>query len=187
MAELLTALSDETRRGRSLLVATTNVPWRMGAAMRSRFTIIPVLQPVASDIPGIIVAIAHRISPASAISPSDGTIREAAEMFYAKGANARHIRAALSNALLLQGGLDANAVLFAARDLSASTDSASAVYADLWAIRMCTSKSFLPWSEDPQSYPYPSYLVGVVDPATGDINQQELTRRIEEMKPYANV
>ena len=44
-AALLTALADESRRGKSLLIATTNCPWRMGEAMRSRFIAIPVLQP----------------------------------------------------------------------------------------------------------------------------------------------
>jgi AAA+ superfamily predicted ATPase len=187
MAELLTALSDETRRGKSLLIATTNVPWRMGAAMRSRFTIIPVLQPLARDMAGIIIAIARRTFPTAVIDLADKRIKEAADIFHEKGANARHIRSALSNALLLHGKLDADAILFAAQDLSASADSLSAVYADLWAIEMCTSRSFLPWAECPQSYDFPGYLEGIVDPETGNIDRLALARRIEELKPHANV
>ena len=61
MGQLLTSLSDESRRGRALLVATTNCPWRIGAAMRSRFTVIPVLHPLEEDFPGILASIAEQV------------------------------------------------------------------------------------------------------------------------------
>jgi hypothetical protein len=105
----------------------------MGAAMRSRFTLIPVLHPLAEDYPAIILAIARRIS-GTTLEP-DSRIGEAAALFYQKAANPRQIRAAMSNALLLKGNLSPDAVLFAAQDLCASYDRASAIYSDLWAIK----------------------------------------------------
>jgi hypothetical protein len=188
-AALLTALSDESRRGKSLLISTTNRPWAMGAAMRSRFTVIPVLQPLGEDYAGILAATAKRITPAANLDATDQTLQEAARIFYEKGANPRHMRAALSNALLLHSheALTPDTILFAAHDLCGSTDQASAIYADLWAIRSCSSRSFLPWSDDPARYQFPAYLQGVVDTTNGDVIEEELSKRIEEYRPRANV
>jgi hypothetical protein len=71
MAALLTSLSDETRRGKSLLIATTNCPWRMGAAMRSRFVVLPVLHPLKEDYASIVVATAPRIAPQTELDAAD--------------------------------------------------------------------------------------------------------------------
>jgi hypothetical protein len=188
-AALLTALSDETRRGRSLLIATTNCPWRMGAAMRSRFMIIPVLQPLREDYAEIIKAISGRISPDSAIDAGDRNVQKAAELFYSKAANPRHIRAALSNALMISrsSALTSEIVLFAATDFCGTTDLHSAIYSDLQAINACSSKSFLPWSDDPQGYPFPPYLEGIVNAETGDIDGKVLMDRIKEFEPHSNL
>jgi hypothetical protein len=185
-AAMLTALSDESRRGRSLIIATTNCPWRMGAAMRSRFTLIPVLHPLCEDYPAIILAIARRTS-GTTLDQADKGIGLAADLFYQKGANPRHIRAALSNALLLHGELNPETVLFAAHDLCASQDMASAIYSDLWAIKACSSRSFLPWSEKPAAYALPTHLRGIVDPASGEVNQGELEKSLEALRPHANL
>ncbi|MBN1829805.1 MAG: hypothetical protein JW884_11755, partial [Deltaproteobacteria bacterium] len=184
---LLTALSDEGRRGKSLLVATTNCPWRMGAAMRSRFTILPVLHPLKEDFIDIVVATVARIKPESTIDRADEKVRLAAELFYEKGANPRHIRFALSNALHLHGQLTPDTILFAAQDLCAVTDFHSTVYTDLWALKVCSSRSFLPWSNGAEQYSFPLHLQGVVDTATGEINHSELEKRIKELSAYANV
>jgi hypothetical protein len=196
-AAMLTALSDESRRGRSLLIATTNCPWRMGAAMRSRFTLIPVLHPLPEDYPGIILAIAKRVASELSIAEDDPRVQQSGRLFYEKGANPRHIRSALSNAMLTYRQLTADTILFAAHDLSACMDLNSAIYSDLWALKACSSRSFLPWSEeDPSnpglivkdpSYPLPPHLRDLVDPATGEVHQTEVDKRVEELRPYANV
>lgn len=188
-AALLTALSDESRRGHSVLIATTNRPFAMSAAMRSRFTVIPVLHPLKQDFGGIVLVTARRIDPNCQLQPGDHRIQEAAQIFYEKGANPRHIRGALSNALLLSDHqtLSVDDILFAANDLCACTDLASAIFADLWAIKCCSSRTFLPWSDEPAAYAFPSYLQAVVNPATGEIDEPELNRRIQEYQPYANV
>ncbi len=83
MAALLTSLSDESRRGKSLLIATTNCPWRIGAAMCSRFTLIPVLGPLCSDYPAIIRAIANRMVPGHSLTVE--SLRDAGTRFFEKG------------------------------------------------------------------------------------------------------
>jgi hypothetical protein len=187
-AALLTALGDEGRRGKSLFVGTTNCPWRIGAAMRSRFVFVPVLHPLERDYPAILIAVAQRVDrAATGLSDSDPAIVSAAKIFYDKGANPRQIRSALSDAILLNGGLNSQSMLFAAQDCMASADRDAAIYSDLWAVSTCTSKSFLPWTDRLATYPFPAHLQGLVDLQTGDIDRAELQRRIEELKPNVNV
>jgi hypothetical protein len=187
MAQLLTSLADEGRRGRALLVATTNCPWRIGTAMRSRFIVIPVLHPLATDFPAIVTAIVRRVDPDSSIQADEDAVVTAAALFFEKGANPRHIRGSLSNALLLRGCLDRDAIVFAARDFCESGDRISAEYADYWAIKCCSSLSLLPWSRAPVSYPYPAHLRGVVQQDTGELRHDELDRRITELRQHANL
>lgn len=187
LGQLLTSLSDEGRRGKALLVATTNCPWRIGSAMRSRFTVIPVLHPLAEDYPQILLSIANQVFHGTKIDLHDERVQEASRIYYQRSANPRHIRASLSTGALLKGKLDAETILFAARDFCGTTDAISMMYADYWALRCCSSKSFLPWSDDPASYPFPKHLADVVDPQTGAINEAELTRRIEELRSHANL
>jgi DNA polymerase III delta prime subunit len=186
-AALLTSLSDESRRGKSLLIATTNAPWRICEAMRSRFTVIPVLHPSREDYPRILCSIAHRISAANQLDVDDQRIVQAADLFFRKGANPREIRGALSRVSVRTARLTPETVLFAAEDLCCAADINSVVYAELWAIRVCSSRSFLPWTASPSSFPYPTYLQEIVDRTTGRINYDALNKRIKELQPYANV
>lgn len=187
MATLLSALSDDSRRGRSLIIGSTNCPWRIGVAMRSRFIVLPVLQPLAADLPAIIIATARRVTASAALDPRDANIEEAARIFLTKGASARDIRQALASVAMWQGTLSAAAVLTAARDFLATADRASAIYSDLWAIRSCSSRAFLPWADDPATYPFPEHLEDLVDPQSGDVNGDALERKLSELRPLANV
>lgn len=187
LASLLTCLSDESRRGRVLLIATTNCPWRIGAAMVERFTLVPVLQALPDDYPDILLSLVKRVDPNFELDPNADWVLDAARSFAEKGASPRHMRAALGHQRLLRGALDEGAIHRAAADLVPPRDRTSAIYADLWAIQACTLKSFLPWAEDPSQYPYPDYLDGIVDCRTGVVDQSELRRRIEELRPHANV
>jgi ATPase family associated with various cellular activities (AAA) len=187
-AALLTALADESRRGRLLLLGSTNCVWRIGSAMVSRFVMIPVLHPLERDYPAIIIATAQRVGNVTTeLNELDPVIVNAANIFYKLGANPRHIRSALNNALLLKGELTPRTILFAAQDCTISGDRDSAIYSDLWAVSACTSKSYFPWSDCLSSYPFPPHLQGLVDLQTGDINRTELQRRIQELKNNANV
>ncbi len=184
-AALLTMLSDESRRGRSLLLATTNCPWRMGAAMRSRFTMIPVLSPVSADYPAIVTALARRVSPNCAIDEAGA--QGAADLFFSKGASPREIRSALGGALFHDGELTPSTVLGAARDLRPSCDRLSVEYADLWAVKACSSMRYLPWHNHAGDYPFPAHLVELVDPSSGEIDVYALERRLEALSSHARV
>lgn len=187
VAQLLTALSDESRRGNTMLIATTNTPWRMGEALRTRFTLIPVLFPLLEDFPAIIAVTARRVSPQAQIDENDPKVVEAARIFYEKGASPRHIRAQLSNNTLFRDAVDSDVILTAAHDFCDSTDRNSAIYAELWAIKACSSKAFLPWSGNLAAYNFPEHLKGIVSLPSGDIDRPELDKRLQELQPYVNV
>ena len=186
-AALLTALSDETRRGRSLLIGTTNCPWRMGAAMRSRFTVIPVLHPLREDFAAIVVATARRISKGTEFDEMEPIILQASEVFYEKGANPRHIHASLANVLLVTSRLSAQTVLDAAHDFCGMTDLRSAIYADLWAVYCCSSRMFFPWNEQPSKYPFADHLKDLVDLETGHARKSEIEMRLKELSDGSNL
>jgi ATPase family associated with various cellular activities (AAA) len=185
-AGLLNILSDETRRGKSILIGTTNCPWRMGSAMRSRFVFVPVLHPLLEDFAMITVETAKRVGQIE-FDDTHPLIQTAAEFFYQRGANPRHIRGAIAQSYLTTKVLTPEVILQAAKDFCGSTDLASAIYADLWAIKVCSYKSFFPWGENPQSYPFPPHLSNIVDKVTGDIDRIELEKAITHYKPHANL
>jgi ATPase family associated with various cellular activities (AAA) len=187
-ASLLTGLSNESQRGRSLLIGTTNRPDNIGSAMLSRWMIIPVLHPLNMDYPAIVISTAKRVGNITEELRDDNPmIVDSANIFYELGANPRHIRSSLSNALLLKGELNPETILFAAKDCTISGDRISAIYSDLLAIAACTSKSYFPWFDCLATYPFPAHLQGLVDLQTGNINRLELQNRIQELKPNANV
>jgi hypothetical protein len=187
-ATLLTELSNETVRGRRMLIGTTNCPWRIGEAMRNRLRFVPVTNPLPQDYPAIIVAIAASLSRRSlSFDATDSFVRLAAEIFYNRGANPRDIRDQLSDAFFGDRSLRAERLIATAEDFAPSADGASVVYADLWAVRVCSRKSYLPWAADPASYEFPPHLEDIVDKGTGEIDNEKLNRKIESMKPYANV
>ncbi len=120
---------------------------------------------------------------------SDANVRAAAEVFYRRGANPRDIRGQLSDVLFFGGGkpLTSAAILTAAKNFAPSADARSAIYADLWAVRVASQTSYLPWSTDPAGYEYPPHLDPLVDHKTGDIDAEKLDATLDAMKAHANV
>lgn len=187
MASWLTSLSDGSRRGRVLTVATTNVPERIGAAMLSRFFVVPVLQPFPSDYPALLESCVARIAPALDLTARKEEVRVAAEIFYRQGASARSIQDTLATSCLSRSLEDKGALVAAANDYCGETDRGSAAYADLWALKCCSSKAVLPFTTSSEVPRLPTHLDGVLDITTGDINRVELNRRIRDLRPSANV
>jgi hypothetical protein len=146
---------------------------------------IPVLTPLLSDYPEIIRSLAHRITrQLMQLDPS--ALQLAGEVFFRKRASPRDILGALRSVMVDSGEITDEAVVRAAEDLCLSPDGASTEYADLWAIRACPNKRYYPWYQRETSYPFPDHLQGILI-AGSDLNVEELDRRIEELKPHANV
>ena len=189
-AEMLNGLADSSRSGRTLLIATTNCPWRVGSAMASRFVFLPILSAVLSDYPLILCAVASRLLPRLDWDPENKTIKEAAEVFYRKGASPRVMRSIIASKMFTGVGRNPQALVQqAAADCAPQhpRDRAGAEYADLFAISVCTDLSMLPWHGRITDYPLPQYLQGIVSETDGSIDVELLNRRITELKPHVNV
>lgn len=186
-ASLLESLSDKTREGNSILIATSNCGWRIGGAMLSRFTVLPVLQPVMSDYSAIIRSIAKSINGDIIVDISDEKVINAAEVFYNKNLMPRQIRSALKYTLSIRKSLTSDDILWAAQDAVPSDyiSRISSIYSDYYALRLCFSKSLLPWNGNP-NYPFPDYIKKILDD-NGEINTEKLNNEMNLLKPYVNV
>ena len=186
MQVLLNTLSDNSREGQSMLIATTNCGYKMGAAMRDRFVIVPVIMPAIEDFPEIICSIAKQISGVS-INPQDNYIQQAAKEFYDKHIMPRRIRAALK-LVCQQDGLTPKAILDAANDANPLDEASwlAAVYADLSAISLTVSKRLLPWYGREDSYPFPDYIKEILD-ENMEVDPVKLNQELNRLQPYVNV
>ena len=185
MQALLNMLSDNSREGQSMLIATTNCGYKMGAAMRDRFVVVPVIMPAIEDFPEIICSIAKQISGVS-INPQDNYIQQAAKEFYDKHIMPRRIRAALK-LVCQQDGLTPKAILDAANDANPLDEASwlAAVYADLSAISLTVSKRLLPWYGREDSYPFPDYIKNILD-ENMEVDPVKLNTELIRLQPYVN-
>lgn len=189
VAEMLNALSDASRAGRTLLLATTNCPWKVGDALGSRFLFVPVLSALEEDYPAILCSIAANLLPDEEWDATDPQLAAAAREFHRKGASPRVMRTLISSKIATVAKLQGPSLLLRAAKACAPQDPrsrASAEYADLFAIRKCSDLEMLPWHGRFADYPLPDYLQGIV---TGDteIDHEALDRRLAELEPIANV
>lgn len=186
MQALLNTLSDNSRAGKSLLIASTNCGFKMGAAMRDRFVIVPVIMPSVADFPSIICSIAKQVS-GSVLDEQDSDIVKAAKIFYEKHIMPRRIRAALK-LVCHQNGLTTKDVLVASEDANPLDEASwlSAVYADLCAISLTVSKRLLPWYGREDSYPFPDYIRNILDENLS-VDSVKLNNEIKKLQPYVNV
>jgi len=186
MQALLNTLSDNSRAGKSLLIATTNCGFKMGAAMRDRFVIVPVIMPSVEDFPAIICSIANQVS-GSILDENDDEIRSAAKVFYDKHIMPRRVRAALK-LVCKKDGLSPKDVLEAAKDANPLDEASwiSAIYADLCAISLTVSKKLLPWYGREESYPFPDYIKAILD-ENHQVDPVKLNNELKRLQPYVNV
>ncbi|PCI27019.1 MAG: hypothetical protein COB67_09605 [SAR324 cluster bacterium] len=193
VATLLTALSDKSRAGKSMIIGTTNCPWRIGSAMLSRFICLPVLSPLKEDYPAIIQSIIKELNNGVDLAINKKDLNKASNLFYKKKISPRLIRTAIQNAIGMLGDFTVHTVLFAAEDICEQDvrEVNSMIYADYCALKITSSKSFLPWFDSTGSfddkYPFPDYLKKVVDSKTGSINRQNLSVEIDNLKDKVNV
>ena len=186
MQATLSMLSDNTREGNSLLIATSNCGNKMCAAMLDRFVIVPVIMPSIEDLPEIICSIAKQVAKVT-LNPQDSFIQQAAKLLYDKHLMPRRIRAALKLACQ-QDGLTSKAILDAAKDANPLDEASwlAAVYADLDAISHTVSKRLLPWYGREDSYPFPDYIKDILDENL-EVDPVKLNKELNRLQPYVNV
>ena len=190
VAEMLSALSDSSRAGKTILIGTTNLPHKVSSAMASRFVFVPVLSALEDDYADILCAVLNTILPNADCDPSDQKVVDASRVFHRKGASPRIMRTMIASKLSTGVSHAPGELLTqAAADCAPQhpRDRAGAEYADLFAISVCTDLSMLPWHGRITNYPLPQYLRNIVSEMDGSVDIELLTRRIEQLKPHVNV
>lgn len=176
-------------RGKVLLLAATNVPERLDPAWHDRFIIIPFLELLPDEICHLLPAFERRVVGEASLNPYDPNVIEASHILHRKGASPRKILDILNHALLFskEGLLSSNDMLRAANDYVGSANPMAVAYTSLVAISLTSFLSYLPWSLAPETYVYPWYLEGIVDKASGQVNREELYKRINEYRKQTNL
>lgn len=192
MGQLQSFLSDSSLSGKVALIATSNKPGSISDAMLSRWVVVPVLMPLKSDFPEILVSIVKGINPDFQAERFKQDILQAADTFFYSGASPREIRESIiASMAVIPGEVSIEHIIYASKDKIATGNRLSYIHSDLMAIKFCSNYSFLPWwniktnSPDPD-YPYPDYIMRVLDESLM-INREKLDKFIKEIEPYSNV
>jgi AAA+ superfamily predicted ATPase len=190
MAKFQTHFSKESNAGKVLWIGTTNRPEIIPKAMFSRWIICPVLSPLKEDMPEILYSICLDMEPSLDLRTDE--LIEASEKFYNSGASIRDIKNSLTTCRsVLKTDLSLALIDQAASAIIPSTNLLSKIYADLAAIRLCSSMVLLPFwnkelNEPDINYPYPEEWLELMD-QPGYFNFGKLDRRLEELRPHANI
>ena len=158
--------------------------------MASRFLFVPVLSAVEDDYAAILCSVAGGLLPQMDWDANAQTIKDAAAIFYRKGASPRVMRTLIASKIATIGSRNGTELVKRTAEACAAQDPrdrASAEYADLFAIRVCSDLEMFPWYGRITEYPLPEYLRGIVSETDGSIDQDRLNQRIEELQPLANV
>ncbi len=185
LAAFLTFTSDPSIEGKSLLIGTTNCPWRISEAMRSRIHFIPIFHPSLEDFIIITQSILKKEFNDFKISNEDSFI-SAINKLYLKGAIPRDIVNLANNlSFELEGKFDEKR-FYEKVDNFLSNRWLSIVYADLWALKVSSNKDFFPWYNN-SSYNLPAHFNGIIDIERNEVNFNLLDQKINELKPFANL
>lgn len=176
LADLWSFLGDNTTNQQVTVVATTNRPELLDAAMFDRFEIIPVLHPTPSEAAEVLVITAAR-------EGHHLETREALEEVqrYGRLVTGRVLVDVMDRATTLAAGagepVAGRHLREAFDELLTAVNAAQHEVLALRAVALTTFASRLPWEASrrlglPTHVPY--YLDGVVDPATGRTDQDRL-------------
>lgn len=183
-ASFLTYLADPTSKGKNLLTATTNCPWRISDAMRTRITFVPVFHPCFPDFVIITTKICEKKFENFNIS-NEEIFKNKIKDIYLKGAVPRDIIKMIDNIIIKRGRNFEESYFYEAADNLICNNWNSIVYADLWALKVCSDASFLPWIQN-ENYPMPVYFEGIIKDRK-NIDTLALEKKILELKPYVNI
>lgn len=185
LSELFKFSSREDLRGKIIIFGASNTPHLLDPAMLSRFTILPVIEPTPTELAQIIPIIEKQVSNSNILDPKNTLILQACETVYAKGATPRDLWKIITHAKRITGKLSSESFLLSAKEFRSSMDPWSIALSSLVSVNMTSMLSYLPWYNSPMKYPYPWYLVDIVNKTNGTMNEELLIQRISEAKSLA--
>jgi transitional endoplasmic reticulum ATPase len=173
---------QEEHRGKICIIGCSNTPQLLDPAMINRFINIPILEPTPIQMAAIFPKIQARIMDKISLNPKNHILVEACKVLYNKGAMPRQFYEIISHAVNLYGeNINEDHILECSNLFRCSGDLNNIAFSSLCSISMTSFSDYLPWSDNPSSFPYPWYLNGVVD-EKGNVNDLELNNRIEEYR-----
>ncbi|QQS30003.1 MAG: AAA family ATPase [Sphingobacteriales bacterium] len=204
MGQLQQFLSDSSLAGRVSLIATSNKPGSISAAMLSRWVVVPVLMPLLEDMPFIIMSLMESLGFKESLNfiaidnnekpnfDNENLLKSISERFYYASASPRDIRESLISAMaFIPGEVSMEHLLFAGENVVPSANRESYIHSDLVALLHTKSNAYLPWwdiqnNKPYDDYPFPSYILEVLD-SDKKVDYKQLSRKIEELEPFVNV
>jgi DNA replication protein DnaC len=168
-------------RGKICIVGCSNTPQLLDPAMINRFVTIPLLEATPVEIAAIFPKIEKRIIGKEKLNPQSSTLLDAANQLYTKGASPRQIFDVINHTIALYGkAFTEQQILQSCQSFRANGDPNSGAYSSLSAINLTAFDDYFPWAKSISTYNFPWYLEGIVDTATGKVNELELAKKLEE-------
>jgi len=180
MAQLFQFTSREDLRGKVVLLASSNLGYKLDFALLDRFSaVLPIFELTASELTQLFPVMEKRITGKVTLNVGDKKLIESGRILSGKGASPRRIYDIINHASYL-GGINADNILRAAISFQGNAKPITTAYTTLTALSIVTQAEFFPWSQSPAAYEYQWYLDDIVDKTNGQLNRELLEQKITE-------
>jgi AAA+ superfamily predicted ATPase len=184
MAQLFQFTSRDDLRGKVVLLASSNLGYKLDFALLDRFSaILPILELTAPELTQLFPVIEKRITEKVTLNPNDKLMIESGEILSNKGASPRRIYDIINHASFL-GGINHENIRSASISFQGNAKPITTAYTTLTSLSIVTQAEYFPWSQDPMNYKYQWYLEDLVEKATGKLNRDLLEKKTKEYEKH---
>jgi len=170
----LSALSDPRYPSKSLVIATTNVPESLPAALQSRCEFWPVFSPSIADLA---VILAHQCANID-LNNGDECCLAAAQIVAAKGGSPRDLDRMVRRVAREHPEPTWDDITAAAENvLVPASQWQAALYCDYHSLLTMSDKTCIPWSSQSEM---PAHLAAVID-TNGGIDYDRVRTRLQDL------
>lgn len=184
MAQLFQFTSRDDLRGKVVLLASSNLGYKLDFALLDRFSaILPILELTAPELTQLFPVMEKRIIGNATLNPDDRLLIEAGEILSNKGASPRRIYDIINHAHFL-GGINPVNIKNASISFQGNAKPITTAYTTLTSLSIVTQAEYFPWSQDPMNYKYQWYLEDLVEKSTGKMNRELLEKKTKEYEKH---
>ncbi|MFW9872470.1 MAG: ATP-binding protein [Candidatus Thorarchaeota archaeon] len=180
MAQLFQFTSRDDLRGKVVLMASSNLGYKLDFALLDRFSaILPIMELTAPELTELFPVMEKRITGHNSLNPTDTQLKEAGDILSNKGASPRRIYDIINHANFM-GAITPDNIKKAAISFQGNAKPMTTAYTSLTALSIVTQAEYFPWSQNPESYKYQWYLEDLIDKSNGMLNREMLEKKIKE-------
>lgn len=184
MAQLFQFTSRDDLRGKVVLLASSNLGYKLDFALLDRFSaILPILELTAPELTQLFPVIEKRITGKVTLNPDDKFIIESGEILSNKGASPRRIYDIINHANFL-GEINPENIRNASISFQGNAKPITTAYTTLTSLSIVTQAEYFPWSQDSMNYKYQWYLEDLVEKTTGKLNRELLEKKTKEYEKH---